>query len=283
MGRNAKKIIQIAGMGAPFLFYCLFFPLYPILAFAETEPKKQLLLSAFTTTFSTENIERSDNIALACKFLNGCKIDGKNTFSFNQRVGERTKERGFKDAIVILDGQFTTGCGGGVCQVSTTLYNAALLAGMDVTESHPHSLQVHYVPPSLDAMVSAYSDLVFYNPHATPVAIEAEAKEGELTVRFYGRGNGFTYQTESAILGMVPPLPPVECEGEEDLLLKEGKAGVKSESYLLRFRHGKLIEKRRLRRDNYAPVRGVIQKRSAASPLGGENHQNATLSLQKNS
>jgi hypothetical protein len=192
-------------------------------------------------------------------------------------VGERTKEKGFQDAPVILDGQFTSGCGGGVCQVSTTLYNAALLAGMEISEVHPHSLQVRYVPPSLDAMVSAYSDLAFYNPHATPVAIEAEAKAGELTVRFYGRGDGFTYQTESVILGMVPPLPPVECEGEEYLLLKEGKAGVKSESFLLRFRRGKLIEKRRLRRDNYAPVRGIVQKKPALSSADEENHPIATL------
>jgi vancomycin resistance protein YoaR len=264
-------------MGAPFLFYCLFFPALPISANAETEQKKQLLLATFTTSFDASNTARTHNIALACRFLDGTKIDGGKTFSFNQRVGERTKERGFQDAAVIFDGQFTVGCGGGVCQVSTTLYNAALLSGMEITEVHPHSLQVRYVPPSLDAMVSSYSDLAFYNPHATPVAIEAETKNGEVTVKFYGKGDGYTYRTESVILGVIPPPEPTEEEGEEDLILKEGKAGVKSESYRIRLKHGKTAERSRLRRDYYAPVRGIVQKRHTRSLTEQENCPNCPL------
>ena len=181
-------------------------------------------------------------------------------FSFNKRVGKRTAENGFKESVVIFDGEFVKGVGGGVCQLSTTLFNAALRAGLRVTESRNHSLTVSYVPPSLDAMVSEYSDLKFVNPFDTPVYLNAAVRGGSVTVECFGLPDGYRYTTESVVLYRLAPPPEETVEGEDDKVIRAEKEGVASESYLLvHDGGGKLIRRVLLRRDNYAVVRGLRQ------------------------
>lgn len=111
--------------------------------------------------------------------MNLTEIANGEEFSFNAAVGERTEERGYSTAKVIENGKFVEGVGGGVCQVSSTVYNCALLSGLTVTERHRHSLAVSYVEPSFDAMVSySYADLRFYNDTGKSVFIVADA-DGE--------------------------------------------------------------------------------------------------------
>ena len=85
------------------------------------------------------------------------RIEPGQIFSFNEAIGRRSLEAGYKEANIIKDGEFVKGVGGGVCQVSSTLYNAVLLSGLKVVESHPHSLKVGYVKEGFDAMVNFYS------------------------------------------------------------------------------------------------------------------------------
>ena len=295
---HTKKIKTLGVFPGVFLFlaWCIF-PLCPINAKAQAplpafakgqniipcpnlsaaRQKEELLLSRFTTYFDGENLPRCHNIRLACQKINGCKIEGGQEFSFNLRVGARTKERGFLDANVILEGQFVPGTGGGVCQVSTTLFNAALLAGMGMVESHAHSLQVGYVSPSLDAMVSSYSDLRFVNPYPTPVMLYMRANKNSVTAEIYGKNYGYTFETESICLLTLPPPPPQIIEGEEDRILRSGKNGLKSESYLTCYRHGKRIKSVRIRRDTYAFVQGIEQKKPAVeeNPFFGQNQQSS--------
>ena len=144
---------------------------------------KTKLLASFTTYFDSSNLSRTSNIRLASSFLNGSVVPAGKTISFNDTVGERKKSRGFLSAKIIENGEFTDGVGGGVCQVSTTLYNAALLSGLKIEEYHPHSLAVSYVPPSRDAMVSGRAcDLKISNPFNEPVYIRASVSGG--SVRF---------------------------------------------------------------------------------------------------
>lgn len=229
--------------------------------------KEEVLLSRFTTKFDGTNLPRSHNIRLAGKLIDGCRLAAGEEFSFNRRVGKRTAARGFQEAPVIFDGKFTKGTGGGVCQVSTTLYNAALLAGMKIEEAHPHSLQVGYVRPSLDAMVSSSSDLRFTNPSGAPAVIRMYADENSITAEIYGRETGYEYRTESAVLRILPPPPAEEVEGEEDCVLRREKNGLKSESYLVCYRRGKRLKSVRLRRDTYAWVQGKLQKKREECPL----------------
>ncbi|MBQ9081597.1 MAG: VanW family protein [Clostridia bacterium] len=265
------KTTALAMLAGVFLFLvCLNFPHFTVIAccaqtpypyYLTKTPQKDLLLSRFTTYFDGENAPRAHNIRLACRQLDGCKIDAKAEFSFNRTVGERTKERGFMDAAVIFEGQFVPGVGGGVCQVSTTLYNAALLSGMVVTEVRSHSLQVGYVAPSLDAMVSSSSDMKFINGNATPVVIRMRTDENSVTAEIYGRSTGYCYQTESVVLCHLPPPPPEIREGREDCVLRSPKDGLKSESYLVCYRRGKRLKSVRLRRDTYAFIQGIEQKK----------------------
>ena len=135
------------------------------------------------------------------------------------------------------------GTGGGVCQVSSTLFHAALEGGLRIVESHPHSLPVSYLPPSLDAMVSKWSDLKLLNARSSPVRVEASCGQGALTVRLYGAPDGLLYRAESTVLASLP-LP----EGEE------GKEGFVSESFLCVYGEGgELISRTRVRKDVYAP------------------------------
>lgn len=213
------------------------------------------LLGEFTTYFDGSNLNRASNIKLAAALLNGVIVDGGKSFSFNNAVGARSPERGFKSAKIIENGEYTEGIGGGVCQVSTTLYNAALLSGLTVTEFHPHSLAVGYVAPSRDAMVSGSAcDLKFSNPSETPVYIRAFTGDNSVTFRIYGKSDGAIYSLESVVTGSVPA-------GEElcsdPALAREGREGVESEGYLLVSRGGN-VTRVKLRADTYRPLKKIV-------------------------
>ena len=120
--------------------------------------------SFFETDFSSSLAERKNNIKLALSKFDGLTLEPGESFSFNQVTGRRNEESGYAQAKIISGGTFVQGFGGGVCQVSTTIYNACLLAGLEILEVHPHSLPVSYVEPGFDAMVNfSSSDLVVRN------------------------------------------------------------------------------------------------------------------------
>ena len=242
----------------------------PLKTLSPTLTKKELegrheKLSSFATAYSTSQAERKHNIALAAQKLHGVTLAPGQTLSFNARVGERTEEKGFLKAKVIERGAFTEGVGGGVCQVSGTLYNAAVLAGLTVTEYHQHSLAVSYLPPSRDAMVNyGTADLAIRNDFPHPVFLTAAADGTNLRFTFYGAPTGKTYALESVVTGSIPTpealveqddgtLFPDLPQGERKVL-QRGKEGTLSECYLL------ITEKRKttrvlLRKNKYLPVR----------------------------
>ncbi|MDE7452971.1 MAG: VanW family protein [Clostridia bacterium] len=213
------------------------------------------LLSTFVTYFDGGNETRAHNIRLAAQKINGSTLKSGEVFSFNKTVGERTAERGFKPAKIIEKGEFVEGIGGGVCQVSTTLYNAAVLCGCEIEEYHPHSLAVSYVPPSCDAMVSgSYFDLKFKNAGEATLYIRARTGSNFVAFDLYGRSDGNQYFYESEVTGTIPAPEEITEDGS---LVKEGRDGTESAGYLTVMRKGVLIKKKVLRRDKYAPVKRV--------------------------
>lgn len=146
------------------------------------------LVSKYSTQFDPGLVNRTENIRLAAKALNGKLLAPGEKFSFNQSVGERTASAGYKEAMIIVGEQFTPGLGGGVCQVSSTLYNAALLAHIDILERHPHSLAITYVPQGQDATV-AYPDLdlKFKNSTSGYLLLRSFVQGSTLTFELYGR------------------------------------------------------------------------------------------------
>ena len=218
------------------------------------------LLAAFSTKFDAGNGARSHNIALAASHIAGTVVGSGQTFSFNARVGARTAENGFEEAAVIQDGEFVSGVGGGVCQTSTTLFGAALRAGLTIEESHPHSLSVGYVPPSQDAMVSSYSDLKFTNPYAFPVYILAAAEAGEVRFEIYGLPDGRRYEVESRVLFRLDPPSVKIVEGTANRIVRQERAGLCSESYLSVYEGERLLTRALIRRDTYACVQGIEER-----------------------
>ncbi|UOR13745.1 VanW family protein [Halobacillus amylolyticus] len=138
----------------------------------------------YLTFFKKSNSERTNNIDLATKAINNHVVFPGETFSFNQVVGKRTKERGYLRAPVIVKGELAEDIGGGICQVSSTLFNAADDAGLKIIERYSHSRQVPYVPPGRDATVSWYGpDFTFKNDYNQPVLIQAKSVNGQMTVQ----------------------------------------------------------------------------------------------------
>lgn len=217
-------------------------------------------LCSFTTYFDGENADRTANIRLAGEKINGTVVGAGEIFSFNEVVGERTAENGFRQAKIIEDGQFVMGYGGGVCQVSTTLYNAALLSGLEITEYHPHSLQVSYVSPSRDAMVSGnYFDLKFRNNRLTPIYVRVNGTLNSVTCTVYGPSDGYTYSFVSKVTEVLPRPDAVTCEGDEDRVIY-GRDGTASEGYLVKEADGVRTETL-IRSDRYSAVADRIEKK----------------------
>ncbi|WP_102349823.1 VanW family protein [Bacillus sp. Marseille-P3661] len=140
----------------------------------------------YITFFNSRNKERSHNIELATQAINNHVVFPGETFSFNSVVGKRTKDKGYLPAPVIVRGELTEGIGGGICQVSSTLFNAVDRAGLSIGERYSHSKRVPYVPEGRDATVSWYGpDFTFHNKHNQPILIRAKAIHGKMIVTVY--------------------------------------------------------------------------------------------------
>lgn len=183
-----------------------------ILAPAETQPYIKTsdvasidsVLASYSTRFYSG--DRGDNIVLASSKLNDILVRKDEIFSFNTSVGARTKEAGYKNAPVIIEGKVLEDVGGGVCQVSSTLYNAVLLAGLTPTIRAPHFYPSDYCPPGLDATVAdGVIDFQFRNPLSHPVYLVSSAYGNELTIYILGtksdlNGNSITLESSGTRL-----------------------------------------------------------------------------------
>jgi len=121
----------------------------------KNEPKKETEIASFTTKIYTKDSGRQNNLTIACSTLNNTTVENDKTFSFSKTVGRATSSKGYKKADVFRNGDVVEALGGGLCQVSTTLYNAVLkIPELKVTERHPHSNKVPYIKSGKDAAVS---------------------------------------------------------------------------------------------------------------------------------
>lgn len=168
------------------------------------------IIASYTTYYSTSAAGRAHNIALAASSIGELVIWPGETFSFNETVGPRTPERGYRKAPVIVGERYEDDYGGGVCQVSTTAYVAMLQAGFSIRERYCHGLPVDYVPLGLDATVAwDYLDLKMTNPGPYPCILRARVTGGALTVDVFGkRIPGLKIEVESRILQEIPAVQP---------------------------------------------------------------------------
>lgn len=140
----------------------------------------------YVTYFNSRNKNRSHNISLAARAINNTVVFPGEIFSFNQVVGQRTKAKGYMEAKIIVKGELSEGIGGGICQVSSTLYNAVDRAGLQIVHRYSHSRSVPYVLPGRDATVSWDGpDFSFKNEYNQPILIRLYAGEGKMFVTIY--------------------------------------------------------------------------------------------------
>lgn len=152
------------------------------------EPKKDELISSFSTKIYTKESERQNNISITCSKLNGTVVKNGSTFSFCNTIGPATSAKGYQEADIFdNDGNKKKGLGGGNCQVSTTLYNAVLkVSGLSVIERHEHSNKVPYIKAGKDAAVAYGSyDLKFRNNTGNDIRIEASATANNVSINLY--------------------------------------------------------------------------------------------------
>ena len=210
------------------------------------------LIAQYTTRFDLKKTNRVFNIRVAAQPLDGFEVKPGQVFSFNKIVGPRSQEAGYKLAPTILNNEFIDSLGGGVCQVSTTLYNTLLLADVQIVERSSHSLVVRYVPLGQDAAV-AYGgkDLRFRNNYNTHLLIKSSVVGNSITFKIYGdtKNKKYVVVTNTTIKEL-----PYKTVNQPDPTLPSGKQAVKQKgvmgykvlSYRLVYSGGQLIKKEKL-------------------------------------
>ncbi|HID06307.1 MAG TPA: hypothetical protein EYP10_04080, partial [Armatimonadetes bacterium] len=182
------------------------------------------VLADFATRFNPRKRTRTHNIRIAARALDHVLIHPGEVFSYNACVGPRVPQRGYRIAPVFVRGQLSTDYGGGVCQVATTLFNAALLSGMEIVERHRHSRLVDYVPVGRDAaVVYGKLDLKFRNPYPTPVYLRTFVNSNRVRIVILGKSTGLRYVIKRQVLKVVP-MPVIT---KSDPTLPAGKRVVK--------------------------------------------------------
>lgn len=185
------------------------------------------LLSSYATVFDPANVGRAYNIRVAAAALDGLLVPPGQEVSFNAVVGPRSSDAGYKNAQVIINNEYVEGIGGGVCQVSSTLYNAILLANLEILDRTNHSLPVPYVPIGRDAtVVYGAIDLKFRNNTESYIYIRSAVKGRQLTFKVYGNTD---YKVPVTIRTKIIKETEPKTIYQKDPYLKKGEQVVKQE------------------------------------------------------
>lgn len=231
------------------------------------------------TTNTTSNSKRNTNIRLAAEALNGTIVGPGQEVSFNDTVGQRTEAKGYQGAAAYNNGEVVQEIGGGVCQVSTTLYNAALKAGMKISMRRSHTFEPSYVTPGMDATVSwGGPDFRFINTSSSAIGIKASYSNQTVTVSIYGvpvLEDGVTYSLEATKTETFD-LP--EPQYEEDQTLQPGQEVVKSKGTqgsrwqvkLVVKKDGQVISSEVDHTATYKGHNPVIRRNTSGVVIGGE-------------
>jgi vancomycin resistance protein YoaR len=221
-------------------------------------------LSNYTTYYGGTGRNRGNNIALAAGRINGTLLAPGDIFSYNKIVGPRVASAGFKEAPVIIKGELVPGIGGGICQVSTTLYNAVLLADLKITRRSHHAFPVHYVPAGRDAtVVDGSIDFQFQNSTAAPIYIAASASKGRLSFRILGKKMpGKSVKIELSNHQIIPngskTLKDPSLPAGKRIVKESGHRGHRVKVYRVVRENGQVTKRELIANDYYRPFPSVI-------------------------
>ena len=231
---------------------------------SEAFPEK---ISAYSTRYDGGDKDRSTNLEIACKKIDEKIVLPGETFSYNKTLGARTTKAGYKTAKVYENGAVVDGIGGGICQISSTLYNAVLKANMQIVERRNHQFITSYVPEGRDATVAyGVTDFKFKNTRKYAIKIKATASNGVATISIYGIKENpeynITFETKT-----VSTIPVTEkyiedntiAEGTEEIKQK-GANGCVTETYIIKSLNGQVVSKDLLSKDTYSAMQRIILK-----------------------
>ncbi|MEI3175325.1 MAG: VanW family protein [Lachnospiraceae bacterium] len=246
-------------------------------AVSETEPQRNVeqakeaytCLAKFRTEASVNNADRDHNVKLAADTINNTLLAPGEEFSMNGIVGETSEAQGYRQAATYAKGQVVPEFGGGVCQVSSTIYNAAVKAGLHTTERKSHSMTVAYVPLGEDAMIAyGYSDLKFENNSDGNILVLTEADGAAVTCYLYGipiLEDGITVAMDSEIEEVLPIPDPEYVDDEtlapgEEKYKSHGKEGYQVRTDLVTYKNGEEISREFLHNSQYNAQAPVIRR-----------------------
>lgn len=236
----------------------------------------QDVLGTFSTDFSSSGASRSTNLQVGSGKINGHVLMPGEVLSGYECMHPFTTANGYRTAIAYENGRSVDSIGGGVCQISTTLYNAALLAELDIVQRQNHSMTVGYVKPSMDAAIAGtYKDLKIKNPYDTPIYVEGYTSGRTLTFTIYGketRPANRTIAFESETLQRMDPGAPMEqvdnslAPGQR-IKVQSGHTGLRSKLYKCVYVDGKLQDRTLLNNDTYNPSKAIYRVGPAAAAV----------------
>lgn len=224
-----------------------------------TRGPKEVLLGSYSTTLQGRTSAQSHNARLATGKLTNATIGPGETFSFNQQVGTWSRDAGYRRAPVSYNGTLIDAWGGGVCQSSTTLYNAAILAGLKIEERSPHRFAPSYAPPGRDAAVAFGDiDLRLKNTYDFPLTIKGKIEGDRLVVRIYGTESPAERPIiQSEILDVKPAGTfLLTGRGNSGRIRNNGKSGFEVRTYRLWPTHRELLSS-----DSYPAMQRIIEYR----------------------
>lgn len=245
-------------------------------------------LSSYSTRYDPSNLNRSNNIEISAEKIDGTIIMPGETFSYNQTVGERTIAEGYKEAGAYAGGRVVQDVGGGICQTSSTLYNAALLANLEIVDRSNHQFLTSYVSAGRDATVSWGSiDFKFKNSREYPIKIEARAKNGVCEMSIYGikEEKEYKVEIESNVLSYIPYTTKYEndsslTEGKE-VVEQSGYNGCTSEAYRVLKLNGEVVSRTLLSKDTYDPMTRIIKRGTKKAQTTKETSNNKKVEKEK--
>ena len=224
------------------------------------------VLGSYSTNYGASGSNRGINIAIAAKTINNTILLPGEVFSYNQVVGDTTPDKGYKLGGSYLNGELVQSYGGGICQVSSTLYNAVLYANLEIVLRYNHSSTVGYVPASRDATVSyGGKDFQFKNSRNYPIKISATATNGVLKIAIYGIKEEEEYEVEieSKVTGSIPYttnyVEDNTLAAGQQVVKSNGSNGLKSVAYKVLKQNGVVISRTLLSQDTYNPMQRVVR------------------------
>jgi vancomycin resistance protein YoaR len=233
---------------------------------AEELAKVKDLLGSFKTSFKTSDADRSKNVTTGAKHINGTVLYPGEVFSAYEYVNPFTEENGYAMAGSFLNGKTVDSLGGGICQVSSTLYNAVLNAELEIVERSPHSMMVTYVQASADAAIAGtWKDLKFRNSTDAPIYIEAYTTDGkQLVFNIYGhetRPSGRSVKYVNKVLESTPAVTELVADAAQGIgyrMVESGHNGCKAELYKEVYVDGVLQSSERVNKSNYMVSNRVV-------------------------